>query len=235
MATITTKERPILFSGDMVRAIRDGKKTQTRRIVKFKQFGRSYTPGYDWTFRGTRRGHTSSSLWQDLRHDELLQLCPYGVRGDRLWVRETWAPVNSECGPGFTYKADGQFIQPEYDGPDYGAGPSFNYDKYPGDYCMWYLDLMRGSKPSEGYRWCPSIHMPRWASRITLDITEVRIERLQGISGEDALLEGISTDFTYDPACFAFSKLWKSIHGEDSWDANPWVWVVSFSRSGEEE
>jgi hypothetical protein len=189
------KERPILFAGEMVRAILDGRKTKTRRVVKLKCFDKSNTPGYDWHFRGTRRGGRSSDLWQDLRHEEVLSLCPHGSPGHRLWVRETWARVNSECGPGFAYKANGAFVQPEYDGPNYGAGPSFNYEKYPGDYCMWYSDLVGGAGSDEGYKWTPSIHMPRWASRITLGVTDVRIERLQDITASDARADGCEPDW----------------------------------------
>jgi hypothetical protein len=95
------KERPILFSGPMVRAIMAGRKTQTRRVIGLTQFGRSDTPGYDWTFRGTRNGGRGG-LWQDFRHEQMLRLCKFGTPGDRLWVRETF----SDSEPVF-YRADG--------------------------------------------------------------------------------------------------------------------------------
>ncbi len=95
------KERPILFSGPMVRAIMEGQKTQTRRVIGLAQFGRSDTPGYGWTFRGTRNGGRGH-LWQDFRHEQMLRLCKFGTPGDRLWVRETF----SDSEPVF-YRADG--------------------------------------------------------------------------------------------------------------------------------
>jgi hypothetical protein len=191
----------------MVRAIMDGRKTQTRRIVKLGHggtFRRSETNGYDWTFRGSRRGGTRyhSSCWQDLRHEQLMDLCPYGHPGDRLWVRETWAPVwtfDPSPETGALYRAD-----PMYDGTEQFDWP-----------------------------WKPSIHMPRWASRITLEITGVRVERLREISDFDAIAEGVS-GWVSDPRCETprdgFRVLWESINGEGSWAANPWVWVVEFER-----
>lgn len=238
------KERPILFSAPMVRAILEGRKTQTRRVV-------AQQPTFD------RRGVTSASwaerdgLWMFPNvAPEVRVRCPYGQPGDRLYVRETWARVNSECGPGFAYRADGDFHQPDYDGENFGAGPSFNYAKYPGDYSMWYGDLLRGA---DGHPWSPSIHMPRWASRIDLEVTGVRVERLQDISEEDADCEGvlgcercngvgwINTGPDGGEQCDApgcgdgtlvdlFRALWESINGPGSWDANPWVWVVEFRR-----
>jgi hypothetical protein len=220
------KERPILFSAPMVRAILNGSKTQTRRIIKPVQ------PRND-------------GLWPAGRNP--VPDCPYGVPGGRLWVRETWADVNSYSGPGFAYKADGAFVQPEYDGEDFGAGPSFNYDKYPGDYTMWYTDLLNGES---GHRWRASNHMPRWASRILLEITGISVERLQDISEDDAKAEGCRPVRGVDgiwagsegpgklvtpwpTAKEAFADIWETIYGADSWDANPWVWVLSFRRIGE--
>jgi hypothetical protein len=195
---MTTKERPILFSGPMVRSILDGRKTQTRRAVKFVQFDRSDTPGYDWHFRGTAKGTKRSSLWQDMRHEQILSMCPYGKPGDRLWVRETWLCATGEPGPMLChYQADGD--RPEFNG-----------------------------------LWKPSIHMFRWASRITLEITGVRVERLQGISEADAIAEGVECCSGWighagEPRRI-FCDLWKSINGPESWAANPWVWVVEFRR-----
>ena len=243
------KERPILFSGPMVRAILDGRKTQTRRIIKPVQ-------------------PRTNGMWPAGRNP--VPDCPFGANGDVLWVRETWAPVNGECGPGFAYKADGAFSQPEYDGKDYGAGPSFNYEKYPGEYTMWYADLLSGAP---GHPWKPSIHCPRWASRITLEITEVRVERLQDISEDDAKAEGVERldteryapdwDRSVCPQCGGtllytglganlgvmpdcdclecdtykkrFKHLWNHINGNaanegDAWAENPWLWAISFRR-----
>ena len=199
---MSTKERPILFSGPMVRAILEGRKTQTRRIVtKVAGFGKvmagfdkSDTPGYDFHFR-CKRG-----LWQDLRESELLGRCPYGNRGDRLWVRET----HCKYGGGYIYRADYGTHTPISDGI---GGP-----------------------------WKPSIHMPRVASRITLEITGVRVERLNDIGEADAIAEGVSSDMPIvwqsgdDTPRGMFGELWEAINGPDSWDANPWVWVVEFSK-----
>ena len=210
------KERPILFSAPMVRAILEGRKTQTRRLVNFVQFDRSDTPGYDWHFRGTAKGTKKSSLWQDLRHDQLLGICLYGRSGDRLWVRETW-----------------QFC--DYDGP--GGEPAT---------CVVY----RADGETEDKRrgWIPSTQMPRWASRITLEITDVRVERVQDISNDDCVAEGITaigkgvrlSDGSYAQAGRyeskastvrqLFSDLWTETNGPGSWSLNPWVWVLEFKR-----
>lgn len=204
------KERPILFSGAMVRAILEGRKTVTRRVVKQQPVG----------------GDTPSDLTVKMR-------CPYGQPGDRLWVRETWADVNMCGAPALAYRADedvrdlmqgSQFLD------DDGA---FNYQderwkKYL--FCDWYADLHL-------VRWRPSIHMPRWACRILLEITEVRVERLQDITEQQALAEGVAScaqDLDPDGNGYSpgelFSILWSSINGTDSWNANPWVWVVEFKR-----
>lgn len=193
------KERPILFSAAMVRAILSGAKTQTRRIAKPK---RSMEP----------------------MSDE----CPYGQTGDRLWVRETWADVNTEGGPAFTYRADANLRFCSAD-----AFP-VEYDRYPGmNFAMWCSDLWSGSP---GHGWRPSIHMPRWACRLVLEITDVRVERLQAISEADALAEGVALTSVEGferagmerPAGFAFRDLWTSTGGD--WDSNPWVWVIEFKR-----
>jgi hypothetical protein len=164
--------------------------------------------------------------------------CPYGQPGDKLWVREAFADVNTSSGPGIGYRADGGFYQPEYDGPDYGGGPSYDYDKYPGRYTMWFDDLMAGAPD---HKWRPSIHMPRWASRLTLEVTDVRVQRLQDISEEDARAEGVECDSDgwrdylmpatqcAPTASDSYLTLWNSLHGEGAWAANPWVWAVSFT------
>ena len=162
--------------------------------------------------------------------------------GDRLYVRESFATVNSECGPGWAYKSDGNFIQPDYDGDDFGAGPSFNYDKYPGSYTMWFADLM-ASAP--GHPWTPSIHMPRWASRLTLIVEGVKVEPLQVISEADAEAEGVvwdsadGFDVWYVPganvphtatAAECFNGLWSSLHTSEGerWQDNPDVVALTF-------
>jgi hypothetical protein len=192
MSTATAaKERPILFSGPMVRAILDGRKTQTRRIVKFgagvtaveEVNGRQY-PGEMWPgFMG------ECGDWQRLR-------CPYGQPGNRLWVRETFATY----GP-----RDGACIR------EYSADRP---------HC----------KPIASDKWRPSIHMPRWASRITLELTDVCVERLQEISEEDAQAEGVPFNLMASTHKLGFFNLWNSIHGCNADQANPWVWVLSFRR-----
>lgn len=181
------KERPILFSGAMVRAILDGRKTQTRRIVK--------------PVRGFERHNicTPSMMadpwavwWHGSEFDRVgcSQECPYGRPGDRLWVRESF----THFGPRYIYRAD-----------------------YPGDF----TPISDGI----GGPWKPSIHLPRAASRITLGVTDVRVERLNNISAEDAKAEGCDSCTPYDQ----FRALWDSINGKTfPWASNPWVWVVSF-------
>ena len=194
------KERPILFSGPMVRAILSGAKTQTRRVVKLTDAGRVRDVG-------SRRN------WHIGDPDAVLA-CHYGQPGDRLWVREAFMPCpleNPTTCPSrwnIAYASDAE--QVERQAPA-GYNPMlYNYE-----------------------RWTPSIHMPRWASRITLEITGVRVERLQAISEADARAEGAigAVDNSIGNnwcARQAFSALWESINGPGSWDANPWVWVVSF-------
>lgn len=202
------KERPILFSGEMVRAILDGRKTQTRRIIK---------PQPHWI----NDSHSVAHIGKKVGNVEYL--CKYGQPGERLWVRETWCEIfDSEFG--------------EEDWIDYRATP-----RYPEDSSLrpagW--DNEPDGTP---LRWKPSIHMPRWASRITLEITGVRVERLQEISEEDAMAEGCDPDclsvkkmyakngIFYGAARTWFLYLWNSINGYESWNENPWVWVIEFKR-----
>lgn len=226
--TAPMRERPILFSAPMVRAILHGRKTQTRRVVKPQpahwrylqpMWGTSPPPnpvefGERWLWR-----EVGPDYPDDARDD---RRCPYGVPGDRLWVRETWALV-----PRTAYaRSEGvqQVLRPD--------------DSH--DAAVFAADWER-SKPG---RWRPSIHMPRWASRITLEITGVRVERLQDISEADARAEGCPLTHDgkpYDPpppdvdswqgyGRASFCLLWSKINGPGSWDANPWVWVVEFKR-----
>ena len=203
------KERPIIFSAPMVRAILDGRKTQTRRVVKLTDSGRVKEPG-------------SPRNWH-LDDPEAVMACPYGVPGDRLWVREAWqaffadeVPADRPRGPRHTM---GIPAQPERE--------SFVFYRADGDL----------SHPEDGSEalWRPSIHMPRWASRITLKIVSVRVERVQEISEKDALAEGVD-DGTGPPIKprDRFSRLWNSINAKRApWDSNPWVWVIEFRRVGE--
>ncbi|EPR5658812.1 morphogenetic protein [Klebsiella quasipneumoniae] len=214
------KERGMIFNADMVRAILDGRKTQTRRIMK---------PQPEPCPRG---GHWwPSNVFKTMLHveDEMQNgkggwgglvgdACPFGDVGDRIWVRETFQ------GPLFDYdlmdnycKDPTPFEKPEFcvykaDGV---PAPEF-YDADDELHCCWR----------------PSIHMPRWASRILLEITDVRVERLKSISDGDAIREGCSTADMKSGDCVAdvFARLWASIYGSDSWNANPWVWVIEFKR-----
>ena len=200
------KERPILFSAPMVRAILEGRKTQTRRVVKPQPPAGHNFAGF--TIHSTRTSDEGKAVWG--AGDALPYLraahrvrCPYGQPGDRLWVRETWAR-DDEDGALF-YRAD--------------VGLGGNADD-------WERNRIDGAPR---YRWRSPIHMPRWASRITLEITGVRVERLQCISDHDAIAEGAQQIGDCDGAFVAgYRNLWESINGAGSWDANPFVWVVEF-------
>lgn len=181
------REKPILFSGEMVRAILEGRKTQTRRVVKPQ-------PG------ANNRIRITGGNVMNIRDQKISENCPYGQPGDRLWVRETWRPHTPDA---TAYRADGDGV----------------------------MDGFR-------WRWRPSIHMPRWASRILLEVVAVRVERLQDISEHDAIEEGLfSTGFAAG-VCHphaqencrrcGYKALWNRIIGPGAWDANPWVWVVEF-------
>lgn len=206
------KERPMIFNAEMVRAILDGRKTQTRRIMK-KQPEPSKAREGDFYFPCDKMQsmvHVSdfipgNSMIPDA-HEFFSKCCPFGEVGDRIWVRETWTPASVDA-------EEGHYA------PDYRA--------------------TENGQPVDG-RWRPSIHMPRWASRITLEITGVRVERLNSISQEDAQAEGMKLTGwrpTYsDPDSGGevwtpydnFAQLWESIYGEESWQANPWVWAITF-------
>lgn len=204
------KERPILFSAPMVRAILSGAKTQTRRVMKVRCH--SICEGDDgklWPWS------EDAELAEDFWHP-----CPFGKPGDRLWVRETCRAeaIGDEGLCGVRYVADGQFMPI--------ANTREASDRWVQLY--WYRGM-------EGAT-VPPIHMPRWASRITLEITDVRVERLQDISEADAKAEGVSMpDGTPTPPDFwsyqqEFRHLWEQINGPGSWGANPFVWVVTFRR-----
>lgn len=201
------RERPILFSAPMVRALLAGTKTQTRRVVRYAEPDLVDADG--WPLR-------------DLAADgagEVRAACPYGTTGDWLWVRETCLAREQPDGlDGVQYLADQAFR--EIDNTEDAADAWIKLNHYGG----------RG----QGHV-VPSIHMPRWASRLTLEVTAVRVERLQDISDADAFAEGIQQcadeGLTSDgTARGTYRALWESINGPGSWDANPWVWVVEFRR-----
>jgi hypothetical protein len=210
---VALRERPILFSGPMVRALLSGQKTQTRRVVKPE--------------------------WQGLPLDNpeyarrALESCPYGVADDRLWVRETHqiadarpelyekaiADRPTEPWPAHvTYAADDDAIQSVVDIPPAEWRESFDVDHV---------------------RWRPSIHMPRWASRISLELTDVRVEPLQKIGEADAIAEGVEeyakaalSQKNDDSPVDRYRYLWDSLNAKRGygWDVNPWVWVLAFRR-----
>jgi hypothetical protein len=210
------KERPILFSAPMVRAILEGRKSQTRRVVKPQPPDGHGFAGF--TMSSTCRADVVKAVWGAgdpicMLHNPHRVRCPYGQRGDRLWVRETlqvtrhWRQVS--------YAAD--------------DATCYESDASPADERAEQLIDRYGTFNFEESRGVPSIHMPRWASRILLEVTDVRVERLQAISKPDALAEGITHSTLNDPLV-EYQWLWESINGSASWNANPWVWAISFRR-----
>ena len=194
------KERPILFSGAMVRALLAGTKTQTRRVCKPAATLSAVVEVPDPMERG--QVYNGSHFGDE--DGEVQFASPYGGRGDRLWVRETFCKIIGQSGG---------WIETDY-------RASYTHGFRLGD--------TLGIKK----RWTPSIHMPRDASRITLEITSVRVERLQAISRGDAMAEGCpfpNMEQGADPRKW-YAELWGAINGPDSWAANPWVWVVSFKK-----
>ncbi len=221
------KERPILFSAPMVRAILEGRKTVTRRVMKSQPDADATITVESYSVAVTnRRGYQEAgpeifgAWWRD---GESGCKCPYGQPGDRLWVRETWYCDHFEV-------MRGPYLKP--DDLDIGEALDDGTLAYAAD----------GLTPYEADQpiWKPSIHMPRWASRILLEITDVRVERLQDITYEQAAAEGVHRGPLREwcasdegGACHkypvpAFRDLWQSVGGH--WDANPWVWVVEFKR-----
>lgn len=223
------KERGMIFNGEMVRAILDGRKTQTRRPVKF--------PVLDKNLGCELAGN---ELAGELSAGNYLNSA-FGKPGDRVWVRETWGVVSHEL------DEDGRIQTWTPNRPataihemPFGNGYYSGHAIYAAD-----GDFTWGD--DDGYEdgrscWRPSIHMPKAASRILLEITDVRVERLNSISQEDAQAEGLELTGwrpTYsDPDSGGevmtpydnFAQLWESIYGDESWKANPWVWVISFKR-----
>ncbi|MCM7446566.1 hypothetical protein UXP36_06510 [Enterobacter hormaechei] len=201
------KEHGMIFNGEMVRAILDGRKTQTRRVMKV-QPSDGFHPthnGYDldlnahWYTPGVvdKNGYLQPAKKDvfGVADENEGYACPFGAVGDRIWVRETFSPV------------------PDHEEP---AG------------CSAILYAADGNGPYG--KWVPSIHMPRWASRITLEITGVRVERLNSISDSDASKEGCCIADMESGDCLSdvFVRLWTSIYGDESWKVNPWVWVIEF-------
>ena len=209
MPSKITKEGPILFNGAMVRAIIDGRKTQTRRIVKPQPEAWSHdTVGYELAMPECRPLYPYSFC---------KAYCKLGEVGDRLWVRETCRAEELPSGlDGVRYAADDAFR--EIENTEIGSDLWFDLFSY---------SNARGKQ-------VPSIHMPRWASRINLEITGVRVERLNEISRADAIAEGCEMPTQrkgmHPWPEIQFESLWESINGTGSWAANPFVWVVEFKR-----
>jgi hypothetical protein len=203
------KERPILFSAPMVRAILAGTKTQTRRVVKPRK-GEEVDP---------------SGIYDLHPGDREIARCPYGHPGDLLWVREAWRTLR------------------RFDGQTIATMPRDSWIAYEADENQG--DALPKDAGGRMGKVRPSIHMPRWASRITLEIVSVRVERLQEISEADAVAEGVTRQmrsmlgwsaeeseeaFNARQARSTFGLLWESINGPGSWASNPYVWAVEFRR-----
>jgi hypothetical protein len=244
------RERPILFSAEMVRALLDGRKTQTRRVVGLPvRAGVSASEGHRRA--DYRRMCDGLAEFADGPSGQafsgVLLRCPYGARGERLWVREgAWV---SECGnyvafgevwnldTALVVSREGAWIPSYYvSGALYGKRRGFE------------LGWGEGRRVSAFFaKQRPSIHMPRWASRISLEITDVRVERVQEISGEDARAEGVCVPRCGCEGCgrtsqmcpadasshiLEYARLWDSLNAPRGygWDANPWVWAITFKR-----
>ena len=222
------KERPILFSAPMVRALLAGTKTQTRRVCKPAQF---YSLSHVVEVPDPQeRGQVYNGSHFGDEEGDVHFASPYGGRGDRLWVRETWYcdDYRVQRGP-YLKPADMDIEEARSDGTLIYRASS-------------------GDRPYETEQpvWRPAIHMPRWASRITLEVTGVRVERLQDISEADSIAEGTPCYVCGGPLtghseddCHCFHRsaqpsdyraLWEQINGPESWAANPWVWCVAFRR-----
>ncbi len=225
------RERGMIFNSEMVRAILDGRKTQTRRVWsprQLKMIDAAASIGECYPLESGYQHENSQSYYREF--------CPFGQLGDRLWGRETWAIVS--C----AFDDDGMRIDYVPDRPakavhekPFGNGYYSGHTIYAAD-----GDFTWGD--DDGFVdgrscWKPSIHMPRWASRITLEITGVRVERLNSMTESDALAEGCHGGHGSIPGYMYsatphehFHHVWQSIYGEESWQANPWVWVIEFKR-----
>lgn len=220
------KERGMIFNSEMVKAILDGRKTQTRRIVKPQP---ELTKGSGFSWNGALYGAGSDDRETNRNFAHIK--CPFGKPGDRIWVRETWALLGNEDGCCVDWndnlcKGDEKTAARIY---------RASCEQRPGDYGLWSIPDNAYWKPhteNEKFEgaWRPSIHMPRWASRLLLEITDVRVERLRSMSQDDARAEGVIAASGPMEAGLAFRELWESIYGEESWKANPWVWCISFKR-----
>lgn len=218
------KTTPLLFTSAMVRAMLEDRKTQTRRLLK-PAFGKRWPivdlskhgesdSGYSGRFDDPDSwGYAYAEDGADMPLGNWLNLCPYGGPGDLIWVREAYARSfrRTANNPGCTYRADYMPYAPDQRSPMSWRG----------------LDC---SLYDEGGRWTNSIHMFRWASRITLRLTDVRVERVNSISETDAQAEGVTPALPVADERWAagYARLWEDINGAGSWQANPWVWALTF-------
>lgn len=224
------KERPILFSGPLIRALLAGTKTQTRRLVKPQppppnptgSFGLAPAPA---SWEKPDLFVVVGDVWAVREHDPKMAnagiRCPFGVPGDRLWVRETYALTST------------------WDKSRPAEMPVLSRLGRPEIPVRWRADEVHEGALLEWGRWRPSIHMPRWASRLALEVTGVRVERLQEITEDDAKAEGVPDQGIGNMRVFTamganryhFATLWDQINGKRAdWMSNPWVWVVEFRR-----
>lgn len=225
------KERPILFSAPMVRAILDGSKTQTRRIVPEKLYGKpvEFLPDNalmpEWYGENPSKNDPSNwGIHNFIEQDPLLitECCKQGSAGDQLWVRETFLAFGH-----WNIRYNHKKHRDEWHFTDRTIESGFGYA-----YTSTGFDFVLNDRNSGLTGWYrrPAIFMPRKVSRIDLLIKGVRVERLQDISESDARAEGIPNgDYAVRPD-ISFKKLWESINGTESWAANPWVWVIDFER-----
>lgn len=236
------RERPILFNAEMVRAVLDGRKMQTRRIIQsaaknMQASGHKVIeyrePGDKWYGDHVFSMRNQSGTWCDYTKEQFLAKCPFGAVGDRLWVREKWSVVSH------AFDDDGLMIDYKPERPakavhekPFGNGYYSGHAIYAADGGFTWGDD-DGCVDGRSC-WKPSIHMPRWASRITLEITGVRVERLASVSTGDACAEGYPAErAAYGgplDAWLWFRDLWDGIYPEQSFKVNPWVWVVEFKR-----
>lgn len=194
------KERPILFNTPMVQAILDKRKTQTRRIIKPQPFEDTFETGLYHPAKIDEDGELYPGPETfGISTSDWSIKCPYGQIGDVLWVRETWL----KCQDGYIFRADhfGNKTMTSENGKTFDAS----------------------------VKWKPSIHMPREACRLFLEITDIKVEMLQDISVEDAIAEGIIHKSMNCPKV-EFQQLWQTVYGDESWESNPFVWVVEFKQ-----
>lgn len=226
-------EHPILVSAPMVRAILDGRKTQTRRIIRWPKICRDPDDDVSWIQSVHQDGAGDWIAWSSTAPDLAVFTknaypggngiqCPYGKPGDHLWMREKWRPYcySGSLGAGIMY---------------YASYPHDRPASAPAHDSAWAKHDERARKIlDDKNQWRSSIHMPRWASRLTLELTGVRVERVQDISNADALAEGVTlrgiTRYEDEPRD-KFKELWDSINDKKyPWTANPFVWVMEFKK-----